>query len=67
MATSDPDFSQLSALVSSFQQRQQPQPQQDPLVVDPTDTSTNGMSFQELFRCARLSIHLPLPPSPRST
>ncbi|GAA5844791.1 hypothetical protein JCM9279_002923, partial [Rhodotorula babjevae] len=50
MAAGDPDFSQLSALVSSFQQQQQqPQQQLDPLVVDPTDTSTNGMSFQELF------------------
>ncbi|GAA5899145.1 hypothetical protein JCM8208_003015 [Rhodotorula glutinis] len=49
MAARDPDFSQLSALVSSFQQQQQPQQQVDPLVVDPTDTNTDGMSFQELF------------------
>ncbi|GAA5931476.1 hypothetical protein JCM3775_006865 [Rhodotorula graminis] len=50
MAAGDPDYSQLSALVSSFQQQQQqPDQQLDPLVVDPQDPTTAGMSFHELF------------------
>ncbi|BGP48826.1 hypothetical protein JCM10450v2_004702 [Rhodotorula kratochvilovae] len=56
----DADFSQLSTLLSSLNQHSQ---QHDPLVVQPSDTDTAGMSFAELFSHYLAPEVAKLPPS----